>query len=767
MSEVARTQSPIHIRHGSNIGQPLTRRDGVLKVTGAAKYAADQHPRGMLHAVLAVSTIARGRVAHLDVAAAKAHPSVVEVITPATRPPLAQDPDDKPNPLTFRLDLLQNDRVRYAGQPIAVVIAETLEAATEGASLLAPRYEVEPARVGLDAGESFVPPFAGPGFPAQAQRGDVEVQLAAAKRTITQTYETAAQYHNPMEPHAVVAAWEGDKLSIDTPSQGMAMAKARLAGLFGIAPDNIHIRSPFLGGGFGSKGMISGPQILGIIAARVVGRPVKLVLRREQMFGPVGHRAPTRQTLRLGTDGDCALVALDHRTKTMSSTFDDFFEPASSVSQTLYASTAVATSHEAVRADIGTPLFMRAPGEAPGSIALESAIDEMAQACGLDPLAFRLKNYAEIEPISGKPFSSKALRECYRQGAERFGWASRPLAPRQMRDRDGLLVGWGVGTATFPAVMFAAQARAVLRRDGSGVMEIGAHDMGQGAGTALAQIAADGLGLDLDQLEFRSGTSDLPDGGIAGGSSHTATAGVAIHNAGADVISRLADLATSDEHSPLFGAGNAGVVARGGRLFRRDDESRSESYADILGRAGLAQIEGRAAAGNPNILEAPHGQSDYATHAHGAVFAEVKVDPELGQIRATRLVGAFAAGRIINPRMVRSQYYGGMIWGVSFALHEQAVVDPRSGRPMNVNLAEYHVPVNADVPSLEAILVDEDDPHVNALGIKGVGEIGITGTAGAVANAVCHATGIRVRKFPITLDRLIEPRENQRSASPE
>jgi xanthine dehydrogenase YagR molybdenum-binding subunit len=346
MPEIALTQTPIHVRHGSNIGQPLTRRDGVLKVTGAAKYAADQHPPGMLYAVLATSSIARGRVAHLDVAAAKAHPGVVEVITPANRPTLAQDPDEKSNPFMFRLDLLQNDRVRYAGQPIAVVIAETLEAATEGANLLAPRYEAEPARVGLDSGETFTLQAVGPGFPAQAQRGDVENELAAAKTTITQTYETAAQYHNPMEPHAIVAAWQGDTLSIDTPSQGMAMAQGRLAGLFGISPDKIHIRSPFLGGGFGSKGLMSGPQVLGAIAARAVGRPVKLVLRRDQMFGPVGHRAPTRQTLRLGTDGDGALVALDHRTKTMSSTFDDFFEPASNVSQTLYASTAIATSHE-------------------------------------------------------------------------------------------------------------------------------------------------------------------------------------------------------------------------------------------------------------------------------------------------------------------------------------------------------------------------------------------------------------------------------------
>jgi xanthine dehydrogenase YagR molybdenum-binding subunit len=753
MPEIALTQAPAHIRHGSNIGQPLTRRDGILKVTGTARYAADQHPPGMLYAVLAVSSIARGRVAFLDVAAAKAHAGVIEVMTPANKPALAQDPDEKSNPFMFRLDLLQNDRVRYANQPIAVVIAATLEAATQGAALLAPRYDPEPARIGLDAAESFVPAVVGVGNPTQVHRGDVAAGLAKASRRIEATYETPPQYHNAMEPHAIVAAWDGDTLSVDTPSQGLAMAQGRLAGLFGIAPDKIHIRSPFLGGGFGSKGFIAGPQVLGIMAARLVGKPVKLVLRREQMFGPVGHRAATRQTLRLGADDDGKLTAIDHHTKTTSSTFDDFFEPASDISHTLYASPAIATSHEAVRTDIGTPLFMRAPGEATGSIALESAIDEMAQACAMDPLAFRLKNYAEVEPISGKPFSSKALRECYTQGADLFGWARRPLEPRQMRDRDGLLVGWGVGTATFPALMFQAQAKAVLRQDGSGVMEIGAHDMGQGASTALAQIAADGLGLDIERLVFRSGTSDLPDGGIAGGSAHTATAGMAIYNAGADVIARLADLATNDARSPLFGAGNAGVIARGGRLLRRDDESRGESYADILGRAGLAQIEGHG-----QSAADPAAQSAYAMHAHGAVFAEVKVDPDLGQMRVTRVVGAFAAGRIINPRMVRSQLYGGMIWGVSFALHEHAVMDVRSGRPMNPNLAEYHIPVNADVPSLEAILVEERDPHVNALGIKGVGEIGVTGTAGAVANAVWHATGVRVRKFPITLDCLIEQR---------
>jgi xanthine dehydrogenase YagR molybdenum-binding subunit len=752
MTEIRPTAAPAHARHGSSIGQPLTRRDGILKVTGAARYAADNHPAEMLYAVLAVSSIARGRVTALDIDAAKAHPGVIEVMTPGNRPPLAMDPDEKSNPFMFRIDVLQNDLVRYANQPIAVVIAETLEAATEGAALLSPRYESLPPRVGLDGGESFVPPAVGVGNPAQVERGEVEAALAGSPNRVEATYETPDQYHNAMEPHAIVAAWDGDALSIDTPSQGLAMAQARIAGLFGIPPEKIHIRSPFLGGGFGSKGLVSGPQVLGILAARLVGRPVKLVLRREQMYGPVGHRAPSRQTLRIGLDGEGRITALAHHAKVTSSSFDDFFEPAADASHTLYASPAIASSHEVVRVDTGTPLFMRAPGEATGSIALESAIDEAAWASGMDPLAFRLKNYAEVEPISGKPFSSKALRECYAEGAARFGWSGRPLAPRQMRDEAGFLTGWGMGTATFPALMFQAQARAILRRDGTGVMETGAQDMGQGAWTALAQIAADGLGLDLDQVEFRAGSSDLPDAGIAGGSAHTATAGMAIHGAGADIIAKLTDLATRDRRSPLFGAGNAGVLARSGRLFRRDDESRSESYVDILARAGLAELEGRG-----RSAADPAAQSAYAMHAHGAVFAEVKVDPDLGQVRVTRLVGAFAAGRVINPRLVRSQYYGGMIWGVSFALHEEAVMDRRSGRILNADLAEYHVPVNADVPSIDALMIEEHDPHVNALGIKGVGEIGITGTAGAVANAVWHATGIRVRRFPIRLHDLLTP----------
>ena len=645
--ELNLSRDPAHLRHGSTIGQPLSRVDGLAKVTGRARYAADNNPSGMLYAVLAVSSIARGRVVSLDVDAAKAHPGVVAVMTSANRPPLQADPDGKPNPFAFRFEALQNDRVRYANQPIAVVIAESLEAATEGAALLAPRYQAEPARIGLDTGEAYVPPVVGMGFPAESHHGDAAAALAGSDKRITATYETPAHYHNAMEPHAIVAEWQGDRLIIDTPTQGLVMMRARLAELFGIAPENILIRSPYLGGGFGGKGLMAGAQVLGILAAKLVDRPVKLVARREQLYGPFGHRSPTRQTLKLGANATGQLSAIHHHARIATSSFEDFYEAAAHVTHTLYAAPAISTTYDAVRMDTGTPLFVRAPGIAPGSIALESAVDEMAEACGLDPLAFRVKNYAEVEPATGKPFSSKALRDCYTQGAERFGWWERPLKPRTMRDKDGFLVGWGMGTATFHALMFAGQARAVIRRD---------------------------------------------------------------------------------------------------------DEGRGESYAEILARAGLDEVEG-SGAGMPD----PAANEHYAMHSHGAVFAEVKVDPDLGQVRVTRMIGAFAAGRIINPKLVRSQLIGGMIWGVSLALHEEAIIDHRSGRIMNANLGEYHVPVNADIPAIEAFTVDEHDPFVNPLGIKGVGEIGITGSAGAVANAVAHATGIRVRRFPVRISDLVPP----------
>ena len=737
-------------RYGSSEGQPLTRRDGRLKVTGQATYAADNHPDGMLYAVMAVSSISRGRVTALDVPAARAHPGVVEVITPANCPPFAVDPDVKLGGFSFRIEVLQNDTVRYANQPIAVVVAETLEAATEGAALLNPQYDIETARTGLADGIRFAPASVGVGAPPRSGHGDLEAGFAAAAQVVEAAYATPAQFHNAMEPHVVVAQWDGDHLTLDMPNQALVMSCMAYGAYFGIPPQNVLIRSPYLGGGFGSKAILNGPQLLGIMAARMLQRPVKLVLTRAQMYGPVGHRGRTWQNLRLGLDAHGKLTALHHSTISATSSFEDFLEPASNASLPLYASPAILAEHEGLRLDIGTPGPMRAPGEASGSAALEVAMDEAAQACGMDPLDFRLANYAETDPANGKPFSSKALRECYAEGAKSFGWAGRPLAPRQMKDENGLLVGWGMGTAVFPCPHFPAQARATLRADGTGLVETAGVDMGQGAWTVLAQIAAEALGLDPEQVELRSGVSSLPDAGIAGGSGHTASAGMALHNAGEAAITKLTALASAEPQSPLFGAAVTEVVARNGRLHRRDDEGRSEAFVDIIARAGGAEVVGLG-----HMTRDEAAVAKYAMYSHGAVFAEVKVDPDLGQVRVTRLVGAFAAGRIINPHLVRSQYVGGMIWGTSFALLEEAIADRRTGRIMNADLADYHIPTNADAPFLDAILVPEEDPFVNPLGVKGVGEIGVTGAVGAIANAVWHATGVRVRRFPIRLEDLI------------
>lgn len=738
------------MRFGSNSGQPLTRRDGLAKVTGTATFAADNHPRNLLYAVCLPATIARGRVAHLDVAAAEAHPGVSHVMTPQNRPPLQGDPSEKPTMFSFRIEVLQDDTVRYAGQPIAMVLGETIEAATEGARLLNPRYETMTPRIALDQNEPEALEPGALGRPADVEHGDMQTARNSAAQGIDVIYETAPQYHNAMETHAVVAQWDGDRLILDMPSQALVLSCAGYAHFFGIPAGNVTLRSPFLGGGFGSKAIPTGPQVLAILAARMTGRPVKLMLTRQQMFGPVGHRGATRQRLRLGTDDAAALSFIDHEGVSETSSFDDFLEPAANASQGLYAAQALRSTHRGVRLDVGTPSPMRAPGEASGSAALECAMDEMAEATGLDPLEFRLRNYAETEPGTGKPYSSKALRECYAEGARRFGWSRRPLAPRQMQDADGMLVGWGMGTALFPCPMFAADARATLRADGTALFETSAADMGQGAWTALAQIAADSLGLPIEKIEFRSGNSTLPDGGIAGGSGHTATAGSALDASGRDVIRQLGSMAAADPASPLHGADNATFQARDGRIEVEGDPARGEDLAAILHRAGLEQLEGQGSA-----FRKPEDAENRAMNAHGAVFAEVKIDPDLCQMRVTRLVGAFAAGRIINPRLAESQLMGGMIWGVSFALHEKAQHDPRTGRIMNADFAGYHIPVNADIRDLEVITIHEDDPYVNALGIKGVGEIGITGTVGAIANAIWHATGRRIRHFPIRIEDLL------------
>lgn len=750
MPEITETalDSALGPRLGGNAGQPMTRRDGIAKVTGAAKFSADNRPAGMLHAALAVSTIAHGEIVSLNVAAAEAHPGVIAVWTPETRPALAGDPDEKPGRFDFRVDVLQSMRIRYAGQPIALVIARSLEAASEGARLLAPAYDAQPPVIGFD-GEEFVNETTGIGAAPSFAKGDMEAGLAEAAQVVETAVETPDQYHNAMEPHGIVAAWEGERLILDMPNQAPVMARPALARFFGMDPEKILIRTPYLGGGFGSKAAVTGPFVLAILAAKEFGAPVRLVLSRAQMYGPTGHRGATRQDLRLGLDHAGKLTALAHHARSVSSTHDDFFEGAAGASKNLYAAPAISTSHTGARAHKGTPMAMRAPGEASGLAALEIAVDDAAIAAGIDPLAFRLRNYAEVDPATGLPFTSKALRECYAQGAAAFGWEKRPLGPRSMRDGAGRLIGWGMGTAQFPALVFPGAATASIRADGTGMAATSGIDMGQGAWTALAQLAADGLGLDVDDVEFRSGASDLPDAGVAGGSAHTATAGSALHAAGRDAVGKLAEIAMEDPDSPLFGAGNSGWTAARGRIARADDPSRSESYAEILARAGLPEVTGAGTAGRD-----PSFGERFAAFAHGAVFAEVAVDPDLGQVLVTRMVGAFAAGRIVNPKLARSQLEGGMIWGLSFALHEEAVHDPVTGRLLNADLAGYHVPVHADVPPMQAIMVDEHDPHVNALGVKGVGELAITGAVGAIANAVRHATGVRVGRYPIRLETL-------------
>ena len=740
-----------HVRLGSNSGQPMTRRDGLAKVTGTATYAADNRPDGLLHAVFASAGIARGRVTSLDTDAALAHPGVVHVMTPANTPALSQDPDEKTTPFTARIDVLQNDRVRYAGQPVAVVIAETLEAAQEGARLLSPEYEAEPARIGFDAGESFDPPAVGIGTPPAFATGDLDAQRASASRSVTFQTETPLQYHNAMEPHAVVAEWHGDLVTVDMPNQAIGLAKPGIAAYFGIPAENVTLRSPYLGGGFGSKAVLFGPQMLGILAARIMKRPVKLVLRRDQMFGPVQHRSATRQTVRYDLASDHRFAAFEHNADVSTSSFDDWLDGAANAAISVYAAPAIKASHRGYRFDTGTPGAVRAPGIATGSAVVECAVDVAAEKAGMDPLEYRLLNYAERDPASNKPYSAKALKECYKAGAEAFGWSSRPLKPRQMRDDAGMLTGWGMGTSIFHAPFFPAQARAILRRDGTARAETSGADMGQGAWTALWQMAADGLGMKADDIEFDIGHSDLPDGSVAGGSAHTASAGGALFAAGNDVIRQLAEIASQDEASPLYGSGNERLIGEGGRLFKADDPRTGEAYTDILQRAGIDQIEGK---GRGNRDKA--STETYAMFSHGAVFAEVKVDPDLYQVRVTRLIGAFAAGRIINPKLARSQLTGGMIWGLSFALHEKGIHDKRTGRPLNNDLAGYHVPVLADVPHVEALLVDEHDPHVNDLGVKGVGELGITGTVGAIANAVWHATGVRTGRYPIAIKDLLK-----------
>jgi xanthine dehydrogenase YagR molybdenum-binding subunit len=733
------------------VGQPMDRIDGRLKVTGRAAYAYEQRVPNAAYGVLVTSTIAVGKIAAIDARKAQQSPGVLLVMTHENAPKLP-GMAKPPQPNARVIHPLQDDAVHYANQPVAVVVADTLENANEGARLVEVRYRAEKPQVDLESrrSEAFAPKVAGGGGDASAsKRGDVRAGLATADAKVEQVYSTPFEVHNPMEPHATIAVWDSpDHLTLYDATQGVFSDRDRVAGLLGLKPENVHVISPYIGGGFGSKGPIWSHVLLAAMAAKQLNRPVKLDVKRPQMFGMLGFRSETRQTITLGAKADGTLTAIEHQTLAHTSGFDEFMEAASLAARMLYDSPNNETAHLLIRSSIGTPSFMRAPGEAPGTYGLEAAIDEMAYAVKMDPLEFRLKNYAEKDPEKDKPWSSKSLRECYRQGAERFGWSRRKMEPRSLREGNEL-VGWGMATAVYPTRRSASNARARLLEDGTFLVDAGTQDLGTGTYTTMTQIVADALGVPASQVRFRLGDTNLPQTPASGGSQTSASTGSAVYLASQALREKLIQLAISDTRSPLAGVSAQDAVFENGSLSARSDRSKTESLKALLARSGQQQIEAPAHA-------APGAEKErYSMYAFGAQFAEVRVDADLGHIRVARMVGCFGAGKILNAKTARSQLQGGMVWGISMALHEHAVMDERLGRWVNNNLAEYHVPVNADVPSIEAFWVEEEDDHINPIGAKGIGEIGITGAAAAVANAVFHATGKRVRDLPISLDKLL------------
>ena len=735
-----------------SVGAPIDRVDGRLKVTGGARYAAEFPTANVVHAVIVTSTVPVGRISSIDTKAAEAAPGVIKVMTHLNTPKL---PMKKVGMFgTEALSLMQSDIVRYNGQPIAVVVADTLERATDAASRVTVRYgSTRKPTLDMHAAKAtgYAPP---PGFGGQpdSTRGDVSAGLASAEVKIDAQYTTPIENHNPMEPHATIAAWEGDKLTVWDATQYVIGERDSLAGTLGIAPENVRVVSHFVGGGFGCKGLMWSQVPLAAMAARAVSRPVKLVLTRRQMFGPVGARPQTEQRVVLGAKRDGTLTAVRHDSVSHTSRFEDYTESCANVTRMLYAVPNQVTTHRLVKLDLGHPTFQRAPGEAPGTFALESAMDELAISLGMDPLALRLKNYAEKDPESGKPWSSKSLRECYRIGAEKFGWARRSMTPAANRDGE-ILIGYGMASATYPTYRFPASASVRLTAGGAddvrALVQSAAHDLGTGAYTVMTQVAADALALAPEQVRFELGDSRMPPSPVAGGSMTSASTGSAVHQACTATRDKLVSLAIADVASPLHGALATAVSAADGRVFLTSDSAKGESYAALLRRQPNSTLEVRTDS-------APGRESQaYSSHAFGAVFVEVRVDRDLGEIRIPRIVAAYGAGKILNAKTARSQLQGGIVWGIGMALEEETLVDHRTGRYMNADLAEYHVPVNADIGSIDVTFVDEVDPYVNPIGVKGVGEIGITGVAAAIANAVFNATGVRVRELPITLDKVL------------
>jgi xanthine dehydrogenase YagR molybdenum-binding subunit len=678
------------------VGAALDRVEGREKVTGAARYAYEYDLDRVAYAAIVQSTVARGEIRAVDASAALALPGVLAVLSHENAPRLREADGE--------LALFQSSRVAYRGQIVAAVVADSLETSRRAERLVRIAYDEEPHDVDLrgDDPDLYRPDTINPNLQPDTAVGDFEAAFAAAAVTVDCTYETPWFHNNALEPHATVAVWDaGGGLTLYESTQGVSPTRERIARLFGLDPERVRVISPHVGGGFGSKGAPRPQLVLAAMAAQRVGRPVKAAATRQQMFALTGYRTPTIQRLRLGARRDGRMTAIGHDVVEQTSTLEDFAEQTAVATRMMYAAPNRRTSHRLAALDVPTPSWMRAPGECPGMYALESAIDELALACGLDPIELRIRNDPDRDPETGLPFSSRNLVACLREGAERFGWAGRDPTPGVRREGHWLL-GTGVAASTYPARRRPSQALARCEAGGGYLVRVAAADIGTGARTALTQIAADALDVGPERVRVEVGDTDFPAAPVAGGSAGTASWGSAVVKACRQLRERPGEV-----------------------------EVRVDTTAEV------------------------EADEPFARHAFGAQFVEVRVDPDTGEIRVPRLLGVFAAGRIVNAKTARSQLIGGMTMGLGMALLEEGVIDPRFGDTVNHDLAGYHVPTYADVDDIEAVWIDEDDPHLNPIGSKGIGEIGIVGTAAAVANAVHHATGRRFRRLPICLDSVV------------
>ena len=715
----------------SLIGQPIARIDGRVKVIGAAKYAAEFARPGLTYGALIQSTIAAGRVVKIDLSAAKSAPGVVGILTRENAPHFRPYPDDlrKPGAPGENRVPLQDDEIYHDGQHLGVLVAESFEEATYAASLVRVTYQSQPPMVTLNderAQKNATAPEKFAGREAlQHKRGDVDSALVTAAHKIDFVYSTPIENHNPIETYSTTSEWEAaDRLLIHECTRGIKQLQRVVANAFGLPQENVRIVCPFIGGAFGSKGFQWSHTLLAAAAAKLLQRPVRLTLTRPQMFDSAGQRARTEQKLSVGADKSGKLVALRHATTTHSSPTHDYTEPCGNMSRMLYSCPNVEVSHRLVRLNLTTPCPMRAPGETPGVYALECALDELAHQIGVDPVEFRLRNYAEIDEYKNRPWSSKKLKECYQRAAQKFGWSNRNKKPGSMRAGDGSQIGFGMATAVYPAGQQKTGATAILNKDGTVVIQSATHEIGTGTYTAMSQFAADTLGIPIEKIHFELGDSQFPYAPNNGGSWMTASVGPAVIGACRELKKKVADVAGS---------------------WPGD----SAQLNDLFKRAGQEAIQVEFNS-EPNKEE----REKFTFLSYGAIFVEVHVDA-FGQVRVKRAVGVYDVGRMINPRLAQSQIIGGLLFGFSTALMEATVPDDKTGRIVNANLAEYHVAVHADTPELDIDFINEPDPHMPDLGARGIGEIGIVGAPAAVANAIFNATGKRVRDLPITPDKLI------------